>query len=327
MTDKTQSRKWLLTINNPEKHGCTHETIKVALSTIKDITYWCMCDETGKGDTYHTHLFIYRKNTMRFSMIKNKFPVAHIDYCRGTAQENRDYIRKEGKYGETEKAETNHIETFEEFGECPVERQGARNDLTDLYDMIKEGCSDYEILAMNPSYMMQLDKIERCRQIVNEEKYKHEFRQMQVEYWYGKSGAGKTRTVMEKYNYEAYRVTDQKHPFDGYAGQDVIIFEEFRSTYRIQDMLNYLDGYPLRLPCRYNNKMACYTKVYLLSNVDLKEQYRETQREYEETWNAFLRRIHKVKVFTDKGIVDYENVNDYLHGFRPVIDEKELPFD
>ena len=260
-------------------------------------------------------------------MIKNKFPVAHIDYCRGTAQENRDYIRKEGKYAETEKAETNHIETFEEFGDCPVERQGARNDLTDLYDMIKEGCSDYEILAMNPSYMMQLDKIERCRQIVNEEKYKHEFRQLQVEYWYGKSGAGKTRSVMEKYNYEAYRITDQKHPFDGYAGQDVIIFEEFRSTYRIQALLNYLDGYPLRLPCRYNNKMACYTKVYLLSNVDLKEQYRETQRDYEETWNAFLRRIHKVKVFTEKGTVDYENVNDYLHGFRPVIDEKELPFD
>ena len=327
MTDKTQSRKWLLTINNPEKHECTHETIIAILSTIKDITYWCMCDETGKGDTYHTHLFIYRKNAMRFSMIKNKFPVAHIDYCRGTAQENRDYIRKEGKYAETEKAETNHIETFEEFGECPVERQGARNDLTDLYDMIKEGCSDYEILAMNPSYMMQLDKIERCRQIVNEEKYKHEFRQLQVEYWYGKSGAGKTRLVMEKYNYEAYRITDQKHPFDGYAGQDVIIFEEFRSTYRIQDMLNYLDGYPLRLPCRYNNRVACYTKVYLLSNVDLKDQYRETQREYEETWNAFLRRIHKVKVFTDEGIVDYENVNDYLHGFRSVIDEKELPFD
>ena len=73
--------------------------------------------------------------------------------------------------------------------------------------------------------------------------------------------------------------------------------------------------------------MACYTKVYLLSNVDLKEQYRETQREYEETWKAFLRRIHKVKVFTDKGTVEYENVNDYLHGFHPVIDEKELPFD
>ncbi len=31
-------------------------------------------------------------------------------------------------------------------------------------------------------------------------------------------------------------------------GQDVIVFEEFRSSLKIQDMLNYLDGYPCELP-------------------------------------------------------------------------------
>ena len=35
----------------------------------------------------------------------------------------------------------------------------------------------------------------------------------------------------------------------------------------------------------------------------------------------------KVKVFTDKGTVNYENVNDYLHGFRPVIDGEGVPWD
>ena len=29
----------------------------------------------------------------------------------------------------------------------PIERQGARNDLADLYAMIKEGLSNYEILS------------------------------------------------------------------------------------------------------------------------------------------------------------------------------------
>ena len=74
MENNVQSRKWLLTFNNPEKYGFDHDNIKAALSTIKDVTYWCMCDEVGKEGTYHTHLFIFRKNTMRFSMIKNKFP-------------------------------------------------------------------------------------------------------------------------------------------------------------------------------------------------------------------------------------------------------------
>ncbi|MDE6852013.1 MAG: hypothetical protein K2J67_05930 [Lachnospiraceae bacterium] len=124
----TQSRKWLLTFNNPDKN---HNNIRAALSTIKNVTYWCMCDEVGKHGIYHTHLFLYRKNPMRFSMIKNKFPVAHIDYGRGTCRKNRDYVRKEGKYKDTDKEHTNMPDTFEEYGECPVERQG-EHDRSDM---------------------------------------------------------------------------------------------------------------------------------------------------------------------------------------------------
>lgn len=123
MNDKTRSRKWLLTFNNPEKFGFSHDNIKAALSTIKNLGYWCMCDEIGEEGTYHTHLFIYRKDALRFETIKKKFPTAHIDYCLGTTQDNRDYIRKEGKYKNTHKAETNLRNTFDEFGECPQEEQ------------------------------------------------------------------------------------------------------------------------------------------------------------------------------------------------------------
>lgn len=334
MDDRTQSRKWLLTFNNPEKYGFSHDNIKAALSTIKDLTYWCMCDEIGKEGTYHTHLFLFRKNPMRFSMVKNKFPKAHIDYCRGSTQENREYVRKEGKHKGTDKEETNLQNTFEEYGECPQEEQGRRNDLIALYGMIKDGFSNYDIMESNPNYMMHLDKIEHCRQTILNEKFKNIFREMQVEYWYGKTGIGKSRTVTGRYGLEnVYRVTDYTHPFDNYKGQDVIVFEEFRSSLKIQDMLNYLDGYPLDLPCRYNNKTACFTKVYLLSNLTLKEQYLDVQRNYEETWNAFLRRINCVKCFGEKGLLSYDSVQDYMHGFKPVEeyaqlgDYEEIPFE
>lgn len=317
MNDRTQSRKWLLTFNNPEKFGFSHDNIKAALSTIKNLDYWCMCDEIGKEGTYHTHLFLFRQNTMRFQMIKNKFPTAHIDYCRGTTQENRDYIRKEGKYKDTDKEETNLRNTFEEFGECPVEEQGKRNDLNALYGMIKDGLSNYEILESNPAYMLKLDKIENCRQVIRGEEFKNKFREMEVEYWFGKTATGKTRTIMERHGYEnVYRVTDYSHPFDTYKGQDILIFEEFHSNLKIQDMLNFLDGYPLDLPCRYNNKVACYTKVYITSNMSLKDQYVNIQREYEETWNAFLRRINVVKTFGEKGLIRCESVHDFLYGFH-----------
>ena len=325
--DHDKCRKWQLTINNPDKYGMDHESIKAILLTIKNLAYWCMCDEIGEEGTYHTHIFIYRKSFMRFDMIKKKFPAAHIEYCYGTAQDNRDYIRKEGKHKDTDKAETNLINTFEEYGECPVEEQGKRNDLIQLYGMIKDGLSNYEILESNPEYMLQIDKIERCRQTVREEEFKNKFRDMEVEYWYGETGQGKTRTVMEKYGYEnVYRVTNYKYPFDGYRGQDVIIFEEFHDSLKIQEMLTYLDGYPLDLPCRYNNKVACYTKVYILSNVAFDEQYRDIFREYPETFRAFRRRISCIKEFGENGLTGYQNMEEYENKRLMENLEKENPF-
>lgn len=318
MEDKTRSRKWLLTINNPKEHGYDHEYIKAALATFKAVKYWCMCDEVGgKKEVYHTHLFIMGNNGILFSTVKKKFPKAHIDYCHGLAQENRDYIRKEGKYKGSSKEETNIKETFEEMGDCPVEKPGQRNDLIDLYDMIKSGMDNYDILENDPSYMTQLDKIDRCRQIIKEKEFRNKFRELEVEYWSGKTGSGKTKTIMERYGYEnVFRVTSYKYPFDNYRGQDVIVFEEFYNSLSLQEMLILLDGYPLDLPCRYNNKTACYTKVYILSNVDLAGQYQAVQAESRETWNAFLRRIHAVKIFDEKGIKDYKSAEEYLLSFK-----------
>lgn len=331
MNDNTQSRKWLLTINNPEKYGFTHDNIRAALSTIKNISYWCMCDEIGKEGTYHTHLFIYRENQMRFSQIKKKFPTAHIDYCQGTTQENREYILKGEKH--KDKQFTHISSTFEEFGECPIEEQGKRNDLNELYRMIKDGLSDYDIIESNPKYMIQFNKIDRCRQVLLEEKFKNTFRELTVEYWYGDTGQGKTRTVMDRYGYEnVYRVTNYKYPFDGYKGQDVLVFEEFYNSIRIQEMLTYLDGYPLELPCRYNNKIACYTKVFILSNVDLNEQYRDIFREHPETFRAFQRRISCIKYFGKDGLKDYKTIDEYEKSsdrFVSVEDyeQVDIPFD
>lgn len=191
--------------------------------------------------------------------------------------------------------------------------------------LIKNGCSNFEILENNPTYMLQIEKIERARQIVKEEQYKNEFRKLEVAYISGRAGSGKTRSIMDLYGYQnVYRVTDYLHPFDSYKGQDVIIFEEFRSSLKVENMLNYLDGYPLELPCRYMNKIACFTKVFLISNVSLEEQYRMVQLEFEETWNAFLRRIQKVLIFNHTSVTEYDTVEKYLSRFRAC---EKSPFD
>lgn len=300
----SRSRKWQITVNNPLDKGFTHEYIKKQFEEFKNLLYWCMCDEISESGTYHTHFFIVCSGAVRFSRMKKLFEGAHFEMARGTSQENRDYIRKEGKWEKDKKKETNLIDTFEEFGEMPVERPGQRNDIHDLYDMIRSGMTNFDIIEQNPDYMMCIDKIEKTRQIIREEEYKRVFRKLEVTYIWGSTGSGKTRGVMEKYGYEnVYRITDYQHPFDGYKGQDVIVFEEFRSSLKISEMLLYLDGYPTELPCRYFNKVACFTKVYILTNHDLESQYRDVQLSHPETWLAFKRRINEV-VCTDEELFE-----------------------
>ena len=147
---------------------------------------------------------------------------------------------------------------------------------------------------------MYQNRIKAYQQSILENQYKNTFRTLTVTYIHGATGRGKTRYVMDKYGYEnIYRITNYTHPFDMYTNQKIIVFEEFySSTTKIQQMLNYLDGYPLTLPARYGDKIACYTKVYIISNWQLIDQYKNIQSDQPATWAAFKRRIHKIVDFT-----------------------------
>lgn len=288
-------RKYQLTFNNPLDHGYGHDTIKNILASFKGITYWCMCDEVGEQGTPHTHLYLYANNAIELDTLRQRFYGAHIEVVKGSHRENLDYIRKEGKWRNDAKSETNLPDTFEESGELPPERNKRESVSAEVLDMITSGASDAEIVRTFPSKMNSLHHIDATRQALLEEQYRKEWRTLEITYLWGKTGTGKTRTVMERHGYEnVYRVTNYKNPFDGYQGQPVILFDEFRSSLPIADMLTYLDGYPLMLPCRYNDKVACFTKVYIVSNIPLEKQYPNVQVEEPETYAAFLRRINSV---------------------------------
>ncbi len=289
-------RKYQLTINNPAEHGFGHDVLHTTLQSIKSCIYWCMCDEIGEQGTYHTHIYMAFKNGAEFSMIQEHFYGAHIEKALGTHQENRDYIRKEGKWLNDAKHETNLPDTFEESGELPPENDRRKNQAEAIMDMVVNGASNAEILHEFPTAMTRLNHIEQTRQTLLEEEYKNKWRSLTVTYMFGATGTGKTRSVMETYGYEnVFRVTDYVHPFDDYRGQNVIVFEEFRSSIPIEKMLILLDGYPTTLPCRYSNKVACYETVFILSNIPIEQQYKSTQYNEPETYNAFLRRIHFVE--------------------------------
>ena len=333
-----QGRKYNLTFNNPLNMipPMSHDEIKKAVGTLGSVSYWCLADEIGLNEqTPHTHLYLYSASPIRFSTIKKRFPQAHIELAYGDSRENRDYLLKTGKWKNSEKAETSVPGTFEEFGVMPIrESMSARGELQFIYEMIESGLSTAEILKAYPQAMRYLDKIDRARQLLVEEEYKNTWRDLTVTYIFGMTETGKTRSIMEKFGYSnVFRITDYDHPFDSYKNNSVIIFEEFRSSIKIQNMLNYLDGYPCELPARYNNKTACYLDVYIITNIFLEQQYVNIQVESPETWKAFLRRIHKVIWYQDKDtIITYDSVNEYLernNQFYSLTKEEQecLPFE
>ncbi len=330
----TQSTKYQLTINHPEEKGMTHkEIIKILKDNFKTLEYFCMADE--QGTIFHTHVFICFLSRVRFSTVKKHFPQAHIESARGTVSQNISYIRKSGRWEDTDKGETTIEGSFEEYGNRPPDSRGKRNDMSELYQMVSDGKTNAEILAINQDYILNIDKIDKVRTTILTERYKNSFRDnLKVIYVYGRTGTGKTSGILKKHGCEnVYRVTDYDHPFDGYSCQPVICFDEFRNSLRLKDMLTYCDIYPIELPARYSNKFACYDTVYILSNWELERQYSEQQKEDTESWKAFLRRIHEVHVYNGKREVTiYDSVEMYIKRSEEFHDiscaeRLELPFE
>lgn len=296
----TQSRKWQLTINNP---SLTHEEIKAKLGELTYL-YWCLADEVGlETRTPHIHIFIMLKSPARFSRIKKLFPEAHIEQVRGTAQENKDYVAKSGKWADDPKADTAVEGSFEESGELPYEPgPGFRSDITELYELVAAGLDNASIMAVNPELARYVHTMDKIRQDILESENKEAWRDLDVTYIFGPTATGKSRGVMEKHGYaEVCRIVDYKHPFEGYMAQSVICFDEFRSSLPVGDMLEYLDGYPVSLPARYANRQALYTTAYIISNIDLGQQFPKVQEQEPATWRAFLRRIHHVVEYRKDG--------------------------
>lgn len=328
-----QSNKFQLTINNPIAKNWTHEAIfKQFRDHLKTFTYCCLADEMGS--CYHTHVFVCFNSRVRFSTIKKHFPNAHIEIAKGTVSQNICYLKKDGKWENSNKHETIIKNSFEEYGTRPADSQGHNTDMSKLYQMVVEGRSNAEILAINQDYILHIDKIDKLRTTVLSDKFKEERRlDLKVIYISGETNTGKTRGILDKHGCsEVYRVTDYDHPFDGYSCQPVICFDEFRSSLRLRDMLQYCDIYPIELPARYSNKFACYNTVYIVSNWSLEKQYSELQQEDKESWEAFLRRIHEVHIYNAKDKVTvYHSVREYFNRnnvfFTPSPKQlKNLPF-
>ena len=162
-------------------------------------------------------------------------------------------------------------------------------------EMIKEGKSVLEILTYDPSSINRVFQLERVHQLMRVPEPRPG---LQVYLLYGKTGVGKTYTIMNMLEPGIY---NKPHPkpgqtdfWMGYAGEEAVLFDDFHpSRYSMLDLLNYLQEYAMRVPVKGGHYPALWKRVYISTNVPIEQWYKSRQNdpEYAENYKALLRRI------------------------------------
>lgn len=188
-----------------------------------------------------------------------------------------------------------------QYGETPP-KDGEADPWSIMVNMIQSGSRYLDLVKRYPQLAVKF-KSALAQYALEWDKSHMDWRDVEVIYLSGETGCGKTRLITDKYGYpNVHRVVNDKNPWDTYDGQEVVVFEEFRSQQTMTDMLNWLDGHPVLLKARYADKVAKFTRVYIVSNWTIGEQYPKFHDGYEtegksQTWKAFLRRINTVRHF------------------------------
>ena len=78
-----------------------------------------MCDEIGSEGTYHIHLYICFQNAKAHTVFANAFPGAHRKNVKGTSQQNRDYVLKDGeKYNKQPDGTYDYVDGSSMYGDA-----------------------------------------------------------------------------------------------------------------------------------------------------------------------------------------------------------------
>lgn len=242
------------------------------------------CPTSGR---LHYQGYTHFENGRTFIGVKRLDPTAHWEPRRGTHEEARAYCTKL----DTRVPGTNPSER----GTAP--RKGARNDLTAICEAVRAGATDHDLADTMPEDLLKFGSgINRLRMACTpKRKWK-----TKVIILHGEPGCGKSRWAHEMFP-NAY-TKDPTQWWDGYCGEQVVIFDEFYGQLKHEYMLKLMDRYDLRLEVKGGyTQFACKLLIFT-SNTDPIEWYRglsertdKQGRDRPIKWEApFFRRVDHV---------------------------------
>jgi hypothetical protein len=233
--------------------------------------------EESQEGTPHLQGYVELVATKKWKTLQNKMPGSHLEarYGNATAAQAAAYCRK----GKQTKEEWKELRTagpnygldavVTEWG-TPSE-QGARTDLTQAVEMVKEGKRMREVAEECPGPYTKYHKGLTALQAILIQP-RNEVPEVRV-YW-GATGSGKSRKAREWLSEEKYVWWPQQEKwFCGYAGEKEVLFEEFRGQLPFGMLLSLLDRYDSKVQYKGGMIQFTGTKIALTSPLHPKDWY------------------------------------------------------
>lgn len=195
-----------------------------------------------------------------------------------------------------------------------------------IQDVLERICNNEIPWAKLSDNLSDMDRIKYRRDIDaaynirNERLARETDRTMNVMYFYGVSGTGKTTWAKElarKKGYDVFVSGSSNDPLQGYIGQECVILDDVRgSDWKINDLLKLLDNHTNSMvKSRYSNKYMNDCKLMILTSVEsVDDLYRGLKESASEPVEQLKRRCSDVLKFEDRWITAYtynERTRDY----------------
>lgn len=273
MVKLPKARDWQLTLNEVDKYN----DLKGYLTGLKSNNYYIACKEIAPT-TGHEHIHIYVQFTNSISLSIKKTCGAHIEKCRGTPQQNVEYIKKDGNI-------LDEIGTVRKSG-CPS--------IADVKKMTHEERDELPIQYANVVRHLN-EESEESIDIDDIHK------EVKVYYIYGESGVGKSKRAYELAKELGFtKIHQVKHESTFWHGlghgMGCAIYDDFRDSHmKASEFINFIDYNVHPMNKKGGSVLNRFDTIIITSVQDPVKIYSNMDDEPRKQW---MRRI-KVQLMTD----------------------------
>lgn len=243
-------RFWCVTFNNPDTADGDRWRAIID-DQPEDITFFVYQYEVGETGTNHYQGYLEWTTCRRLTQVKRLLGNAvHAEPRRATGAAAARYCRKE---------EGRIAGPWECGTICePRAGQGKRNDLLAVQETIKDGMATGKTLDQLygeleakhfPSYVRYFKSLNAvvANHYVRRPIAGRGFDPIRVDWFWGGTGTGKTRTAFEAFDYSCYRKDGATKWWDGYRGEANVVIDDLSANVDFGLLLGWTDRYSNRV--------------------------------------------------------------------------------